>query len=261
MQGLAGVSAFRHWPVVMGVAYFLVGCSPSTSVEGASSSNPAVSATSSSNSSSTAAGSAATTPVSTGPAAAIAVQGSPATTAVAETAYEFQPSVSPSTATVTFTIASRPAWASFDPATGALTGTPTLADVGLTSNITITANDANGTATIGPFAIRVTAPSGSPAPAPPPPTPPAPTPAGTATLTWNAPTVNTNGSVLDDLAGYHIYYGPSATQLDQEIDLDSASETTYVVGNLTPGTYYFTVTAVNSRGAEGVQSDVVSKTI
>jgi hypothetical protein len=170
---------------------------------------------------------------------------------VAGTAYAFQPSVSQATSTVTFTIANEPAWASFDPATGALSGTPTLANLGTTSNITITANDATAAAAIGPFDITVTAPPGSPTP----------NPTGTATLTWVAPTLNTNGTALTDLSGYHIYYGTSATQLNQEIILDSASATTYVINGLTSGTYYFVVTAVSSAGTESAQSNVASKTI
>ena len=41
---------------------------------------------------------------------------------------------------------------------------------------------------------------------------------GSATLSWEAPTTNTNGTALTDLAGYRIYYGPSAEQLDQSVD-------------------------------------------
>jgi len=123
--------------------------------------------------------------------------------------------------------------------------------VGTTSNITITANDATGAATIGPFDITVTEPTGSPTPSPP----------GSATLSWVAPTLNTNGTPLTDLAGYHIYYGTSTTRLTQEIILNTASETTYVINNLAAGTYYFVVTAVSSTGTESVQSNVASKTI
>src|SRR5438309_11629995 len=54
------------------------------------------------------------------------------------------------------------------------------------------------------------APSPSPIPPPPPPPPPPPT-SGTATLSWLAPTTNTDGAALTDLAGYVIYYGPRPT--------------------------------------------------
>ncbi len=34
--------------------------------------------------------------------------------------------------------------------------------------------------------------------------------AGTITLAWDAPTTNTDGTPLTDLAGYKIYYGPTS---------------------------------------------------
>ncbi len=166
---------------------------------------------------------------------------------IAGSTYAFEPSVSQNTGTVTFTIANQPVWASFDSSTGALTGTPSLAYLGTTANITITANDATGAAVIGPFDITVTAPAANPP--------------GSATLTWVAPTLNTNGTPLTDLAGYHIYYGTSATQLSQEVILDDASTTTYVINGLTTGTYYFVVTAVSSAGTESTQSNLVTKTL
>ncbi|MEN8801469.1 MAG: putative Ig domain-containing protein, partial [Thiogranum sp.] len=48
--------------------------------------------------------------------------------------------------TLTFSIQSAPAWATLDPATGALTGTPTNADVGTTSGILISVSDGNNPA-------------------------------------------------------------------------------------------------------------------
>ncbi len=51
----------------------------------------------------------------------------------------------------------KPGWATFDPSTGALTGTPTTTDEGISGAITITASDGGTTASIGPFTIDVTA--------------------------------------------------------------------------------------------------------
>jgi len=80
-------------------------------------------------------------------------------------------------------------------------------------------------------------------------------------LTWLAPTENSDGTVLTNLAGYHILYGTNASELTQEIDLSGAATTTYVVSNLAPGTYYFAVTAYSSAGAESTESDLASKAI
>ena len=90
--------------------------------------------------------------------------------------------------------------------------------------------------------------------------PPPPT-SGNATLSWQAPTTDTNGAPLTDLAGYRIYYGTSATDLSDTIQLTSVGLQTYVIQNLASGTWYFAVTAVASTGVESTLSVVVSKTI
>ncbi len=84
---------------------------------------------------------------------------------------------------------------------------------------------------------------------------------GTATLAWDAPTTTTSGSALTDLAGYRIYYGNSASDLSQSIQLNSVGVQTYVIDNLGQGTWYFAIKAVTSAGVESALSDIVSKTI
>jgi hypothetical protein len=84
---------------------------------------------------------------------------------------------------------------------------------------------------------------------------------GTATLSWSAPTENVDGTPITGLAGYRVYYGTSADALTESIDVAGATTTTYVINDLSPGTYYFTVTAYNAQGIESDQSNVASKTI
>src|ERR1700676_608093 len=84
---------------------------------------------------------------------------------------------------------------------------------------------------------------------------------GTVTLTWIAPTGNTNGTPLTDLAGYHIHYGTSQDNLTNVIELAGTGTTEYEVAGLAPGTYYFAVTAYTAMGTESAQSDIGSKTI
>lgn len=84
---------------------------------------------------------------------------------------------------------------------------------------------------------------------------------GTAKLTWVAPTQNTDGSLINNLQGYHIHYGNSPTALGQMVDVSGASATTYVVTGLTTGTWYFSVSAYNSAGLESAPSSTASKTI
>jgi hypothetical protein len=82
---------------------------------------------------------------------------------------------------------------------------------------------------------------------------------GSATLAWDAPSTNTDGSPLTDLAGYKIYYGTSSGSYTTIIDVGNV--TTYIVNNLTSGTYYFTVTTYNTNGDESAYATEINKTI
>jgi hypothetical protein len=64
-----------------------------------------------------------------------------------------------------------------------------------------------------------------------------------------------------DPAGYTIYFGTSPSELTQTIQVADPSATSYVVGNLSAGTYYFAVEAYTSVGTESTQSPQVSKAI
>lgn len=84
--------------------------------------------------------------------------------------------------------------------------------------------------------------------------------AGDATLSWDAPTTNEDGTPLTDLSGYKIYYGTSSGNYSQSIDVGNI--TTYTVGNLTEGvTYFFVATAYDTSANESNYSNEVSKTI
>jgi hypothetical protein len=89
----------------------------------------------------------------------------------------------------------------------------------------------------------------------------APPPISTATISWAAPNENTDGSALTNLAGYRIYYGTTATDLTQVIDIPTVGMTEYVIDNLTAGTYYFSIRAYTSAGIESALSNVVTTTI
>ena len=84
---------------------------------------------------------------------------------------------------------------------------------------------------------------------------------GTAMLSWQAPTTNTDGAALTDLAGYRIYYGMNADDLTQTVQLTSVGLQTYVIEDLGSGTWYFAIKAVTNTGVESGLSDVVSKTV
>lgn len=78
-----------------------------------------------------------------------------------------------------------------------------------------------------------------------------------ATLTWDAPTTNADGTSLTDLGGYKVYYGTSSGNYTDSIDVGNV--TTYTIDKLSPGTYYFAVTAYDIWGNESVRSDEVKK--
>ena len=84
---------------------------------------------------------------------------------------------------------------------------------------------------------------------------------GTATLTWAPPTLNSDGTPVTPLSGYHIYYGTSPSALTQSIAVSGAATTTYEITGLSSGTWYFEVAADAVDGTESARSNLGSKTI
>jgi hypothetical protein len=85
--------------------------------------------------------------------------------------------------------------------------------------------------------------------------------AGTATLSWTAPTQNTDGGDLTDLAGFRVYYGASPSNLTLRHTISDPAVTQFVANGLAAGTWYFAVSAFNRIGAESGLSNTGSKTI
>jgi hypothetical protein len=84
---------------------------------------------------------------------------------------------------------------------------------------------------------------------------------GTATLSWEPPRRNADGSAILNLAGYFIYYGRSPANLNVTIKIPDPYVTTYTVDKLSPGTYYFRIVAFTTTGLRSDASPTVSKTI
>jgi hypothetical protein len=125
------------------------------------------------------------------------ISGTPDTTVVAGTQYSFQPSASDTSGdALTFSIKNMPAWATFDPASGTLAGTPAASDVGSYQSIIITVADGSATAQLAAFNIVVTPPT----------TPPAPT---------NSPPTITGTPAASVQAGSHYAFQPSASDPDK----------------------------------------------
>ncbi len=78
---------------------------------------------------------------------------------------------------------------------------------------------------------------------------------GSLTLSWDQPSLNTDGTQLTDLAGYKIYYGTSSNNYTES--MDAGSSTTATINNLPPGLWCFAATAYNSSGNEsGFSSEI-----
>jgi len=84
---------------------------------------------------------------------------------------------------------------------------------------------------------------------------------GSAVLSWSAPTTNTNGTALTNLAGYTILYGTNPGALNQAIALNSASTNSYTINGLAAGTWYFSIVANSNDGTESSPTSPVSMTI
>ena len=83
---------------------------------------------------------------------------------------------------------------------------------------------------------------------------------GTATVSWTQPTHNTDGSELQDLTGYKIYYGQDQNHLIDFVLVEDPSQTSFVVeGLFTDAIYYFSVVACNSLGIESDLSNIAAK--
>lgn len=173
------------------------------------------------------------------------ITGAPPVDVFPDEAYEFTPTASdPDGDVLKFTIRRKPAWASFDPMTGRLAGTPGPADVGPYSNIGISVSDGSTTAVLAAFDIVVEQVG-----------------EGAATLSWTPPTENADGSVLTDLAGYRIYYGRNVNSLNRSIVLNNPGLARYVIEYLPRGRWFFAMTSVNTAGVESLRSGLVKKLV
>jgi hypothetical protein len=76
-----------------------------------------------------------------------------------------------------------------------------------------------------------------------------------------APQTNADGSTLNDLAGYRIYYGPSTGNYTESVTISDPLATKYTVENLSVGTYFFALRAYDKSNVESASSSEVSKTI
>ncbi|GAB4345073.1 MAG: hypothetical protein Kow006_01810 [Gammaproteobacteria bacterium] len=130
------------------------------------------------------------------------------------------------------------AWSGSKPASGSETVGPLTAD----SQFSLTCSGSGGSATAS---TSVTVAQGT----------------RSVLVSWTAPTTRTDGSPLDDLSGFRIHYGTASNVYTQTVTVNDANSTSHTVENLTPGTYYFAVTAFDSASNESDYSSEVMLTI
>jgi hypothetical protein len=168
------------------------------------------------------------------------------------TTFDYQPAArDPESDTLRFTSVNLPLWASLDPASGHISGTPGPNDAGLYESISITVADATHWVVTAPFSIAVN-PAVNPAPE---------LGIGVASLQWEMPPSKVSGEPLDDLAGYRILYGRSSSDLDHSVMVPDPATTSYQLSSLASGVWYFAVVAVSANGLEGLPTTFVTKTI
>ena len=173
------------------------------------------------------------------------ISGNPQTAVMMGNSYSFTPTASdPDGDTLTFSIQNQPSWSSFNTATGNLSGQPSLADVGVFTQIVISVSDGIETASIPGYSITVSQAQ-----------------LGSMTLSWTPPTANTDGTALTNLAGYRLYYGLVEGSYPNMIDINTAGISTFVVENLVPDTYYVVATSINTMGVESSYSNVALKIV
>jgi len=166
------------------------------------------------------------------------ITGQPNSSVIVNTTYSFQPQASdPDGDTLSFSIVNKPTWATLNTVTGRLSGTPDGNDIGTTSGIELSVTDGDFIDSLQPFSITVE-----------------PVATGSALISWNPPTLNDDGTPLQDLSGYRLYYGTVSAQYTETVAINSPGVSSYLLDDITTGTYFLVMTSVNSAGIESVYS-------
>ena len=89
------------------------------------------------------------------------------------------------------------------------------------------------------------------------------TSSGQGMLSWIAPSTRADSSYLslNDVEGFRVYYGTSASDLALLVDLNDNSITEYTPDTIPSGNYFFAVTAYDTDGNESGLSNVINKDV
>jgi hypothetical protein len=84
---------------------------------------------------------------------------------------------------------------------------------------------------------------------------------GSARVAWTAPTTNTDGSALTNLAAFRVYYSTTNGSFSQSTLVNDTTSRSAMINALAPGTWYFMVRALNSNQVASANSNVTSKAV
>ena len=86
---------------------------------------------------------------------------------------------------------------------------------------------------------------------------------GSLTLQWTAPVTRADGTPLSlaDIDGYRIYYGDSAGNYPNRVDVSDGTAQSATITDIPVGTYYIVMTTYDFGGLESAFSSMVTKTI
>lgn len=179
------------------------------------------------------------------------ISGNPQTTVTAGAAYSFTPSASdPDGDNLTFSATNLPSWLNFNSSTGALNGTPSDNDIGVSNNIQLSVTDGTESVTLAAFSITVEASTAQVA-------------KGSINLSWTAPSSRTDGTALalSEINGYVIYIGTTRDNLAMQVDLNDNTATSFTINDLAVGTYYVALTTYDVDGISSSYSNVVQTSV
>lgn len=82
---------------------------------------------------------------------------------------------------------------------------------------------------------------------------------GDITLSWVAPVAREDESPisLSDISGYRVYYGTMPGVYPIQVIVNDGSADHVTLNDMSPGTYYFVLTTVDSGGRESSYSDII----
>jgi hypothetical protein len=97
--------------------------------------------------------------------------------------------------------------------------------------VTIKVTDGRATAALAPFTLTV-----------------ANAATGSVTLNWTSRTWNTDGTPLNNLAGYRVHYGQTSRSYSKSVYVSAAATPSVVIEGLASGTWYFAIRSINTLG-------------